>query len=67
MKYKDFLTLVDQTANNLNWRYGQSLMNVLHSVSIELYNQIIDSGYDCYDNDELIPQTLNTLKNNWKN
>ena len=66
MTYQEFLKLVDQTSNNLNWRYGQSLMNVLYSVWPEKYNEITQSGDDPYYREDQISQTLKSLKENWK-
>lgn len=66
MTYQEFITLIDQTSNNLNWRYGQALMNVLYSVWPEKYNEITQSGDDPYYREDQIGQTLKSLKENWK-
>lgn len=66
MTYNEFLKLVDQTFNNFNWRYGQSIMNVLHSVSPSKYSELMNKKLDCYDDDRLVQEVLNQLKNNWK-
>lgn len=66
MTYKEFIKLVDQTHNNYNWRYGQSLMNVLHGAWPEKYNSIINTEKDCYYNDSLVPSTLSFLEKEWE-
>ena len=66
MTYQEFVKLVDQTSNNFNWRYGQSLMNVLHGVWPEKYNQIVDSDNDPYYSDDTVPKVLQLLKQDWK-
>lgn len=66
MTYKEFTKLVDQTSNNFNWRYGQSLMNVLHGVWPEKYHEITLSGSDPYYNDNFVSTTLDMLESNWK-
>jgi hypothetical protein len=66
MTYKEFTKLVDQTSNNFNWRYGQSLMNVLHGVWPEKYREITLSGSDPYHNDDFVSTTLDMLESNWK-
>lgn len=65
MTYEEFIKLVDQTHNQFNWRYGQSLMNVLHTIWPEKYNEITDSEYDPYYRDDMVSHTLKILKENW--
>jgi len=65
MIYKEFIKLVDQTSNNFNWIYGQALMNVLHSVWKDKYNEIYNSELDCYDNETVIPKLLSLIENDW--
>jgi ribonuclease I len=66
MTYQEFVKLVDQTSNNFDWRYGQALMNVLHGVWPEKYNQIVDSDNDPYYRDDNVPRVLKLLSENWK-
>jgi hypothetical protein len=65
MKYDEFIKTVDQTSANFSWRYGQALMNVLHSVWPEKYNEITESEFDPYYTDKYVPYILNILKENW--
>jgi hypothetical protein len=66
MTYEEFVKLVDQTHNQFNWRYGQSLMNVLHSVWPEKHEELTSLELDCYYNEEMVPATLRFLKNEFK-
>lgn len=65
MTYKEFVKLVDQTSNNFNWRYGQALMNVLYSIWPEKYTEIVNSGLDPYDRENIVSETLKNLEQNW--
>ena len=65
MKYDEFLKLVDQTKNNLNWRYGQALMNVLSTVWLDKHQKIAESCNDPYCDERYVPEVLKNLKDNW--
>lgn len=65
MTYKEYLKLVDQTYNHFNWRYGQTVMNVLFSVWKEKYTEIFGSEHDCYYNEDVVSATLNKLQKEW--
>lgn len=64
---KEFLNLVDQTygEHSFNWRYGQTVMNVLHGVWPAKYNQIVSTENDCYYNDGVVKTTLEKLEKEW--
>jgi hypothetical protein len=66
MKYDEFIKTVDQTSANFSWRYGQALMNVLHSVWPEKYEEINNLELDCYYREDLVPTTLKFLKGDWR-
>lgn len=66
MNFNNFLTLVEEAHNNYKWRYGQSLMNVLHSVDLSKYNELVSTEHDCYYDDRLVGQTLSLLEKEWK-
>jgi hypothetical protein len=66
MSYDEFVKLVDQTSVQFNWRYGQSLMNVLHGAAPDKYSEIMNLELDCYYNDDMVPATLKFLKYDWK-
>ena len=42
ISFKEFIMLLDQTylEHRFNWRYGQTLMNVLHGVWPKKYNEL---------------------------
>jgi len=65
MTYSDFIKLVEQTNNQFNWRYGQSLMNVLHGVCSEKHKQIVNTDNDCYYDDNKVNVVLELLKIDW--
>jgi len=66
MSFEEFLKLVDQTYNSFNWRYGQCVMNVLHAVDKNKYENLLATENDCYYNDSMVLVTLNKLKTEWK-
>jgi len=66
MKYDEFIKTVDQTSTNFNWRYGQALMNILHGLWPEKYNEITSSDIDPYYLDDNVNKVLDILKNNWE-
>lgn len=66
MKYNEFLDLVTKTYNSFNWRYGQSLMNVLHTVWREKHDELVGTEQDCYYDDNKVLTTLKQLENEWK-
>ena len=78
MTFKEFLDKVDSTflehqaarsegkisaANQ--WRYGQTLMNVLYDVWPEKYNEIKGTSYDCFYTNLPIKDTINKLYKDW--
>jgi len=67
MTYEKFLNLIDQSHSQFNWRYGQSLMNVLHGVWPEKYKEIVESDYDPYYSESNVPRVLKSLEDDWKN
>ena len=66
MKYEQFRKTVDQTSANFSWRYGQSLMNILHTIWPEKYEELINLELDCYYREDIVPATLKFLKGDWK-
>ena len=66
MSYEEFLKEIDRTSSYLNWRYGQSLMNVLHGIWPEKYEELVNLELDCYYREDIVPATLKFLKADWK-
>ena len=53
---------------HIDIRKGQSLMNFLSQVWFKQYKRMTSKfadNVDCFNNDNLIPNTLNHLQNNW--
>lgn len=78
MTFQEFLNKVDDTfmshiacrsggkisaANQ--WRYGQTLMNVLHDVWHKKYLEISDSDMDCFYTNQNIDCVLKKLEKEW--
>ncbi len=65
--FNEFLKIVDETYDtySFQWRYGQTIMNVLHGVNPFLYNQIVATDSDCYYNDGIVKLTLQKLEQEW--
>ncbi|MFM7791831.1 MAG: hypothetical protein ACKO90_28250, partial [Microcystis panniformis] len=49
------------------WRYGQTLMNVLYDVWPKKYIEIKDSDYNCFYDNTLVQATLFKLEKEWNN
>lgn len=65
--FNEFLKIVDDTYLDLSfeWRYGQTIMNVLHGAWGAKYNELVSTEYDCYYNDGIVKNTLEKLKKEW--
>lgn len=78
MTFQGFLNKVDETflshqasrsggkisASN-QWRYGQTVMNVLWDIWPEKYNELKDSDYNCFYDNTLVQSTLFKLEKEW--
>ena len=70
MTFKEFLDKVYSTflePQAAQWRYGQTIMNVLYDVWPEKYKEIIKSEYDCFYTNRNIDMVLNKLEKEWDN
>lgn len=73
MTYNEFLLgfyLSLKDPQTEQWRPGQTLINHLRYTKRSLYDRLMgsDTGpnrIDCFYNDEVIPNTLEWLKENW--
>lgn len=67
ISFQDFLKLVDNTYSDhsFTWRYGQTVMNVLHGVWPQKYNDTVNTEYDCYYDDSKAKIILNKLEQEW--
>jgi len=75
MKFVEFLYKVDETfmsnqppkvsaANQ--WRYGQTVMNVLWDIWPEKHDEIKDSDFNCFYTNRNVPMVLNKLEKEWR-
>ena len=74
MKFEEFLYKVDETfmsnqppkvSDANRWRYGQTIMNVLHDVWHKKYLEITDSDMDCFYTNRNVDILLNKLEKEW--
>jgi len=47
------------------WRYGQTIMNVLWEIWPEKYQEIKGSDFDCFYNNATVQSTLDKLEKEW--
>lgn len=72
MTFNEFLELVDETfmshkaSGSNQWRYGQTLMNVLWQTHRDKYEGIVGTEYDCFYTNTKIDKTLQKLKEEWE-
>ena len=79
MTFTEFLKQVDDTFINHQasrsdgkitaanqWRYGQTLMNVLWDVWSEKYNEIKDSDINCFYSNRTVAMVINKLEKEWE-
>lgn len=68
INFKQFLDLVDKKYYNYSfeWRYGQTIMNVLRDVWIDKYNELVATHNDCFYDDRMVQFTLSKLEKEWK-
>lgn len=71
MTFQEFLNKVDNTFHGYSYkdqiRYGQTIMNVLHDVWPEKYNEITGTEFDCFYTNSLVKLTLDKLEKEWYN
>lgn len=78
MTFEEFVSKVDETfVNNQaarsggtisaanQWRYGQTIMNVLHDVWHKKYLEISDSDLDCFYDNAKVNILLDKLRVEW--
>lgn len=47
------------------WRYGQTIMNVLWDVWPEKHKELVDSESDCFYTNRNVAMVLNKLEKDW--
>ena len=66
LTYSEWSNLVRKTVDYYmkdNLRLGQSYMNALADINIDLYNQITATEYDCFYSDDKIVKFVKFLNN----
>lgn len=63
LEFATFQTAVDVTYHfQREWRYGQTVMNVLAFLRKDLYNQVWATQLDCFQRDDLSGPLMNWLR-----
>lgn len=67
MTFEEFLNHVDKIyyENEFDLRYGQVIMNVLHSIWPDQYKKMSGGDYDCFYDDGIARLTLEILEKEW--
>jgi hypothetical protein len=67
MTFDQFLNRVDKVyyENEFELRYGQTVMNVLHSIWPDQYKKIAKTDLDCFYDDGTAKSTLEYLEKVW--
>jgi hypothetical protein len=67
ISFNQFLNLVDNSYydHSFEWRYGQTIMNVLCNVWPDKYKEILASQDDCFYDDRMVQLTLAKLEKEW--
>lgn len=78
MTFEQFISKVDDTFMNHQaarsggkissanqWRYGQTVMNVLWDVWPEKHKELVESENDCFYDNQMISFVLDKLEREW--
>lgn len=67
ISFSDFLRKVDTVYLNhsFEWRYGQTVMNVLADVWPDKYTELVATDNDCFYDDRMAESTLDKLQKEW--
>lgn len=67
MNFDQFLDSVDKFyyENEFEFRYGQTVMNVLYRTWPEKYEELSGGDYDCFYDDGTVRFTLDRLQKDW--
>ena len=65
--FEEFIDLVDKTYDDyaFEFRYGQTVMNILSEVWPDKYRELIYNYLDCFYDDGIVASVLDHLKKNW--
>ena len=67
MTFVNFLFDVTETMTKYpTLRLGQTIMNRLYDCNINKYKAILETEYDCFYLDSVVPKTLKKLEEEWE-
>lgn len=67
ISFDEFLNRVRDahSSRSFEWRYGQTIMNVLCDIWPNKYYELTATEYDCFYNDKMAQTTIDKLKKDW--
>lgn len=67
ISFDQFLKKVDTVYldHSFEWRYGQTIMNVLADVWPDKYTKLVATEDDCFYDDRIVEPTLAKLEKEW--
>lgn len=67
ISFDEFLRKVDivYLDHSFEWRYGQTVMNVLADVWPDKYTELVATDNDCFYDDRMVESTLDKLEKEW--
>lgn len=66
ISFQEFLMQADKLWSvEKSLRYGQAIMNTLHTTWAEKYNEITGGDFDCFYDDRTVRLTLDKLEKEW--
>jgi len=68
ISFGEFLKNVDDFyfEHSFEFRYGQTIMNILSNVWPEKYKELVATKNDCFYDDGMVRPILNKLEKEWK-
>lgn len=67
MSFDKFLKEVDESYldHSFEWRYGQTIMNILANVWPDKHKELVATNADCFYDDRMVEFTLDKLEKEW--
>jgi len=73
MTFEEFLLKVEETfiknqerSSANQWRYGQTVMNVLWDICPEKHDEIKNSNFNCFYTNRNVAMVLDKLEKEWR-
>ena len=65
--FDEFLKKVDDAymSHSFEWRYGQTVMNILAEIDPNKYSSLVATEDDCFYDDRMVQITLSKLEKTW--